>query len=264
MTVGDMVNKLLVSKYTKRIIYGLLGGALITTVMAFYMSTTDWLELVKIGLTPVVIFCSLLITARQFAYNREWNKKDAANKSLRDFLINYNKIIEDLHDIINIRDYIRNKRRLSVAEIHNVMGAFVKKTDGKHKFVYHGKESQEDIKNIQSTHSPKYNSTFKDGIDGMKIERSIISLLGEFEYISSSIDNDIFDEKIVVDLLGSTIVYTYFVFEFYIKHQRHGLRHGGDRDILYVKFENFAKRIDSNNSFVKVEKRDYLVPFEDQ
>jgi len=95
----------------------------------------------------------------------------------------------------------------------------------------------------------------------MYIERSLISILGEFEYICAGVHQDVYDEKIVEDLLASTIINAYYVFEYYIKHLRYDMRHGGNRDSMYKNFEKFAKKLSEKNVFKEVGQSEYIVPF---
>lgn len=259
MRPKDMLNKILINSHTPKVIYWLLGalvGAVSVACVLDAHSIYDWS---KIVLTPIVIFCSLVITAMQFAYNRQWNAKDEAHKSLALFYEKYNEIIEELHKEINIRDYIANRERLDIVYIHNSMGVFTKKEDSElYEFVYHGTENKEIT---PQTKDDNYTKTIKIK-DGSRIERSIVRLLSEFEYMCSAVDNEIMDENAVIDLLGPTIVNGYYVFEYYILHKRHDCRHGCKRYSLYEKFEKIAKKnAAGDNIFVGVDERHYIVPF---
>lgn len=263
--VENITNKILLCKYTKRVIYGILGFmAGLVFAVNYKDSTLLTNETLKLVLTPSIIFISLVLTAMQFAYNREWNKKDAAHKSIADFSKSYNEIIEELHEIINIRHHIASRTRIKVSDIHNLMGVFSKQDDGTYIFVYHGPTDEEIIPQDKDD---AYIRTKKSQIDGRKVERAIIRLLGEFEYICSAVDNEIMDNKTVMDLLAPTIVCGYYVFEYYILHKRHCDRHGGGRGKLYEKFEKIAKdnsglvTEDCGVEFKDVDKQHYEVPF---
>lgn len=78
-----MFSKFLQSKILTRFIYGILGiliGIIIHDLLR--ENGIDIENTLKIIVAPTVIFMSLLLTARQFVYNREWNKKDTAIKTM--------------------------------------------------------------------------------------------------------------------------------------------------------------------------------------
>ena len=258
------IQSFLLSRWVPRILYTSLGVFLGMLFSYLYLEWgNEGVHLVNLlkASSPAAILLSVMLASRQFVYNTTWNKKDAAKNALRDFVERYNGIIEELHPYINIRAYIRNKDRLEMSTLHNLMGVFVKDDDVSYRFVYHGDESQDDIKHTHDLNNIEYDNKFKANIDGRRVERAIISLLGEFEYICSGIKNDVYDKEVVKDLLASTIINGYFVFEYYIKHLRHDMRHGG-RNInsLYGNFEKFAKEL-SNEDFEEIAQEKYIVPF---
>jgi len=274
-----LLKRILLSNWSFRLLYIALGVSIGLVISAFYIiEHVNLFEALKILITPSIVVISVFLASRSYIYTRDWNKKNAANTALKEFVAKYNSIVEELHPYINLRQKIRNRTRLSISELHNLMGVFVLKNNI-YEFIYHGKHTQEDIKKSQQIDTT-FLSNFNEEIDGMKIERSIISLLGEYEYISTAVEKDILDKDVVIELLGSTIVNTYYVFLPYIYHLRHDYRHGnGKRYKLYENFEKIANEIEKlqnnksevkwfqnfsiNNKTIipKIEKSEWKVPF---
>ena len=239
-----LFKKILLSDWSFRILYIVLGISIGLVISAFYIKEhIDLIESLKILLTPSIVIISVFLASRSYIYTRDWNMKNAANFALKEFVSKFNAIIEELHPYINLRQNIRTKTPLEMYEIHNLMGVFVKNNDS-YKFVYHGKHTQDDIKKSQQDES-LYLNKFDDKVDGMKIERALISLLGEYEYISSAVKKEILDKDIIVELLSSNIINSYYVFLPYIYHLRLDNRHGdGTQSTLYENFENLAIEVE--------------------
>ena len=244
----NILKRILLSDWSFRFLYIALGVSIGLIISAFYIKEhINLVEALKILLTPSIVIISVFLASRSYIYTRDWNMKNAANSALKEFVAKYNTIVEELHPYINLRQNIRTKTPLQMYEIHNLMGVFVKEKNS-YKFIYHGNHTQDDIKNSQQDDS-LYLSKFDDKIDGMKIERSLISLLGEYEYISSAVKKEILDKEIVVELLSSNIINTYYVFLPYICHLRHDNRHGeGNRYTLYENFESLAIEVEKTRN----------------
>ncbi|MFK5976468.1 MAG: hypothetical protein QM493_08175 [Sulfurovum sp.] len=146
-----MFSKILQSKNLTRFIYGILGvllGILLHDLLS--ENGINIKDTIKIIIAPTVIFMSLLITARQFVYNREWNKKDTAIKTIymsSEKTLNYN---EKLNLVLNTTYLMEHNKTLSIVDIHNKMGVFME--DGR--FVFHGDETDKDIQNIGNAPIP--------------------------------------------------------------------------------------------------------------
>ena len=74
--------------------------------------------------------------------------------------------------------------------------------------------------------------------DGKVIYSKIHSLLGEFEYIGTSVNKGIFEFEIIYSLLKSSILHTFTTFKKYIKHFR---KHTSDS--LYEEFEKLENKM---------------------
>jgi hypothetical protein len=175
-----MLKTFLLSNMVFRWLYGILGFVVGVVITIFFLSEHVLLmDILKISLAPLAIFTSVLLASRQFVYVREWNKKDAASKALKEFVDKYNTIVEALQPHINLRQRIRNQEKLSIEEIHNLMGVFCidERDNNKYNFIYHGAQTQDDIKCIHKIDTSKYIQDFLDNVDGRKIERFLISLL---------------------------------------------------------------------------------------
>lgn len=274
LEIMQLVKDFLLSKWIPRILYislgvflGLLWGYILHT------NNKDILSILK-AMSPFAILLSVMLASRQFVYNGQWNKKDAANKALYAAKENINKFIDELPLNFNFRQMMRNGEIATIQEIHNSMGVFVKSemydNDNKvYNFIYHCKEPlARDIQNIHNK-DKGYCKEFNTSIDGRQIERAILSILGEYEYICMSCMQDIFDKEAVIELIGPNIVTTFNTMSDYIVHLRKDGRHGGGRLYVYDYFESFSQEIVKykNNKFnlevVKiVENRErHLVPF---
>ena len=238
-------------------------------IAELYMQYNHEVEVTRLlgAASPMAILLSVMLASRQFVYNAEWNKKEAARASLGVFVKKYNSIIESLHPVLNLREKIRNRDVIPIQDIHNIMGVFIRDGSG-YRFVYHGTQTQEDIKHIHTQVTSGYATSFRNDINGMVVERSIIALLNEFEYIAAFMKNETLDAEIVIKLLGSTILNSYIIFEPYIHHLRNDCRHGGDSDTrngVYEQFEDMAKSIaielKDDHAFNKINEKKTKTPF---
>lgn len=247
-------NAILTGKHLDKTIYGILGLLAGMAVFSIWKDKVPFLDIVKIVLTPTIIFTSLVLTAKQFAYNREWNKKDAANKALYASKSKINEYIDALSTHFNLRQMMRNNQIAKIQDIHNAMGVFVKSSNGTelYDFVYHSASpKQEDIRRVHEKIDSDYITEFDSSINGKDIERAILSLLGEYEYLCMSCKYEIFDHNAVIELIGPNIVTTFNTLSDYIMHLRIDSRHGGGRSHVYEYFESFSKDIVNykNNKF---------------
>jgi len=244
-----IIKKILLSRWVPRILYVSLGLTLgIALTYLLLIKNIDVLATLK-SMSPFAILLSVMLASRQFVYNGEWNKKDAANKALYSAKENINTFIDDLPFNFNFRQMMRNGQVAKIQDIHNAMGVFVKSNlyteDNRvYKFIYHSNEpNSNDIRNIHNKLEEGYITEFDKSIEGKKIERTILSILGEYEYISMSCMRDIFDKKAVIELIGPNIVTTFNTMSDYIMHLRLDSRHGGGRSYVYEYFEKFSKEI---------------------
>ncbi len=56
--------------------------------------------------------------------------------------------------------------------------------------------------------------------DGKFLNKSLHSFLSEYEYLATGVNNNIFEIKIVDDLMGSPVIRAYETFSLYISHLR--------------------------------------------
>ncbi len=259
-----MWSSFLQSKSLTRLIYGILGiliGIILHDFMTFNGINIE--NILKIIVAPTVIFMSLLLTARQFVYNREWNKKDAAIKAIYISREKTQKYNDRLNVLLNTTYLIQHDLSLSVIDIHNKMGVFLE--DGS--FIFHGDETDNDIQNIHTQENSGYRQDFDKDIDGREIKNLITKILNEYEYISMSCNLDIFDKNVIIELRAGGIVKTFNVFISHIYHARYDKRHGYGQ-FLYIHFENFVKEIVKDKKLdLKIKeipkKEAYMTPFND-
>jgi len=257
-----MFSEILQSKVLTRFIYGVLGtliGLLLHDLLRKNGINIE--NTLKIILAPTVIFMSLLITARQFVYNREWNKKDTAIKTLYTSSAKTHEYNEKLNPILNTTYLMQHDKSLSIVDIHNKMGVFM--NDGS--FVFHGDEKDEDIQNIHNMEDSLYCKSFDKDIDGREIKTLITKILNEYEYICMACNLEIFDKKVVIELKGGGIIRTFKLFKNHIYHARYDTRHNyGDE--LYKHFEMFTNDIIDVSKSEKIKKSNeivYKTPFDD-
>ncbi|MCK5678183.1 MAG: hypothetical protein KAH72_06880 [Flavobacteriaceae bacterium] len=96
----------------------------------------------------------------------------------------------------------------TLKDIHDSLG--VKLDDNT--FVFHGEHTSEDIKKIpkkQPTPTTFSALNFKKEINGREIKDNILDFLGEYEFICSAVNNDVFDDEVVKGLFQSNIVRIY-------------------------------------------------------
>ncbi len=196
-------------------------------------------SLIFVGIAAIGGIYQLSINASQIKYSNEWNKKQLATTRLHESEKNIKAALTALHSTLNVvgRDV---EKPYKDYEIHNLLGVFL--NDNK-TFVFHGEQTEEDIKNLHKNDSEQKNkhiNSFDNSLKGRKTRDNMIALLNEYEYISSSVNCDIFDKESVMRLIDLKIVRTYFRFKNYIEHLRH--EHGGG-STTYKEFEDFAQEI---------------------
>jgi hypothetical protein len=241
----------LLSQWTTRILYiaiGIFLGMFISAILIDNFSNLNIVEILK-ATSPIAILLSVMLASRQFVYNTEWNKKDAANRALYESQKNISQYMSVLGKYYDVRECMRNKRVISIQDIHNLMGVFVKNgvdKDGKevYKFVFNGSLIDDnDIKNIHNKKTTGYVTSFDRNKNGKEIERTLLSLLNEYEYICLSTRKEIFDKETVIELIGPSIAAAFIVFQDYIMHLRVDSRHGNGRYSVYKEIEDMYKEI---------------------
>lgn len=246
-----LVQKVLLSKWTPRILYTTLGVFVGLGVAYWYIEHTaqsSLLDLLK-SMSPAAILLSVMLASRQFAYNTVWNKKDAANKALYASQKHISQYMTTLSKHYDVRERMRNKKTISIVDIHNMMGVFVQdgtNKDGKYvyRFVFNGDDvTDNDIKNTHIKHDTGYATSFDHSRDGREIERTLLALLNEYEYICLSTRKDIFDKETIIELIGPSIASAFIVFHDYIMHLRIDNRHGRGRYKTYIEIEKMYEVI---------------------
>ncbi|GEM_PF-6693996 len=250
--------------YIHRMMYIILGFLLGVGVVAYLtLNGIDIKDSIKL-VSSLLIVISIILASAQFLYNRQWNQKDAAIKGLYTSNKKTTELNSKLNRYLDTNYKIEHNEPLDIVDIHNKMGVFL--DNGK--FVFHGDETQESIKHIQSKYK-NYAQEFDDKIKGREIESLIKDILNEYEYISTACMKGIFDKDIVMSLKAAGIVRTFNLFSNYIYHVRYDKRHNyGDR--MYSNFEEFATEI--SNSLYKDDKysqyrirkptkSEYITPF---
>lgn len=235
-----------------------LVGVLIGTIIGLYLIhfliglNNNDINIIKaisflfVGFAAIAGIFQLSINARQakhntkqIKYSNEWNKKQLATTRLHESEKNIKAALTALHSTLNVvgRDI---EKPYEDYEIHNVLGVFL---NDKKTFIFHGEQTENEIKQLpKNSNEQKDNhlNSFNNNINGRVIRDNIIALLNEYEYISSSVNCDIFDKESVMRLIDLKLVRTYLRFEIYIKHLRK--EHGGG-STTYKELEDFAKEI---------------------
>jgi len=202
------------------------------------------LDILKI-IGTFFIAISVGIAAAQFRFNRKqvekanlWNKKQLAITQMHNSRKIIKQAIADLHGYFEV---LERKNPYELYEIHDIFG--VKLNDGS--FVFHSEQTQEDIKKLpkQQPEPDKYRAVqFREDVNGRKVKDTLLIYLGEFEYLCSGINNDVFDEKTIETLLDRSIVRAYDLFQHYINHLRDTSQHGEkiykELEIVANKFRN--------------------------
>jgi hypothetical protein len=239
---------------------GMLVGLFLAYSYYSWNHGTHMADVLK-SLSPLVILLSVILASRQFVYNGDWNKKDAAIKAIYTSREKTGKYNRSLNKILKTSYKFEHNESLTIAEIHNYMGVFLVDQT----FIFHEKKSVQDKSLIHNDTSCSYLREFKNN-DGTKVSKYITLILNEYEYISMACMRDIFDKKVIMELRGDSFIKTYNLFINYIYHCRYDQRHNGG-DSVYEYFEYFVKEIDSSNRFENIKMKeaprfiDYLVPF---
>ena len=245
----NILKRMLLSDWSFKLLYVALGISIGFIISAFYIvEHISLMEALKIILTPSIVFVSVFLASRSYIYTRDWNKKNSANQALYRSKEKINEHIDYLSPFFNMRQMMRNGEVASIQNIHNAMGVFIseKNSIGKnvYRFVYHSKEPcQQDIQNIHNSKQSNYCVEFDKTVNGKQIERAILSLLGEYEYLCMSAMTGIFDKEAIIELIAPNIVTTFNTLSDYIMHLRIDKRHGGGRAYVYEYFEKFSKEI---------------------
>jgi len=214
---------------------------------------------------PVVISMSIILTAWQFGLTRRWNKKEAGIKGAMEVSEKIFEVNKKLNKIIDINKAVDDIRRLTLDEIHNSMGCFMK--DGT--FIHHGEHSSDDWENINTT-TGNFCKKFNDSFDGKEVIHWIESILNEYEYVCLACQEDVFDKKTVKDLMAGKIVMTCHIFYNYILHLQYDERHKGANPSTYEQLVTFAKELypevkeympDVVFDITSIDKSNYIVDF---
>ena len=181
-------------------------------------------------ISSILILGTLIIGINQIKLNREqqkntkeWNKKQLAITQIHKSRHKIKKVLETLDKRFkdkNIKSITDRKKDeiFTLEEIHKLMGNGEYSPNGKFEF---------------------------DEENGRETRRLLLHFLGEYEYIAAATNLDIFDKKVVKDILEYNIVRTYCVFREYIKHIRKV--HAGDESI-YIELEKLVKNLTNTNS----------------
>ncbi|GAB6045442.1 hypothetical protein JCM11957_10400 [Caminibacter profundus] len=89
-----------------------------------------------------------------------------------------------------------------------------------------------------------YHQSWKN-YDGKEFYRKLHNFLSEYEYIATGLNNNIFDIKIIDELMGSGIIQAYKTFSEYIKHLRE-YHHPfiNIKPTIYIQFEKISTIIE--------------------
>jgi len=226
-------------------IFGVLIGLILFAFFAWIPQ--NWFDILKV-LGYLLISLSVVIASQQFKFNRQqaeyanrWNKKQLAISRLHDSRHTLKEFQNKLHGHLEILERDKDNP-FELKEIHDIIG--VRLNDGT--FVFHGEHTSEDIKKIpkeqpnQDTFSAL---NFKEDTDGREIKDNILNFLGEYEFICSAVNNDVFDDEIVKRLFQSNIVRIYSIFKPYIEHLQTTHKYG---KVVFCELEKVAIKYSDN------------------
>jgi len=119
-----------------------------------------------------------------------------------------NKNVEGIKNILEKKDFILSDKQLEDLKLH--------------KFYYHQKWRN---------------------YDGKRLYKELHNFLSEYEYIATGLNENIFEIKIINNLMGTGIIYAYKTFEEYIKHLRNFHIEDKSFKTLYIEFEKMTEKI---------------------
>ncbi len=199
------------------VVFGIvLGMGLL--VFLLYMPD-NIIDILKVVMSGFIAF-SVAIAAQQFSHNRrqselnnKWNRKQLAVTQMHASRKIMKEAIKELHGHFEI---LEQQEAYSLHEIHDAMGARLKNGE----FIFHNENTDDDIKLLptKQDETEKFRAVKFQEINGRDIKDNILNYLGEFEYICSAINNEIFDDDTVKSLLRKNIIRAYTIFEKYILH----------------------------------------------
>lgn len=215
-------------------------GVGIVTVCFFIGFEDKTLNVLK-ATSIIFVGISLLLALFQFRNTNQWNKRQLATIRIHESDKNLKNAITILHPTLAVVDRSPDEP-YEIYEIHNKMGVFLKNS----KFVFHGEQTDDDIKNLPEDNKQKENhiNQFDKNINGREVRDTIIALLNEYEYVSLNVNCGIFDKETVKRLFDIKLLRTFLKFEKYIKHLRGDHKYG---DTVYIELEGFAKEIKKNH-----------------
>ncbi len=221
-----------------------VGGAAAVVMMGLTEMSINILKVITGGILAV----SAGVAAQQFSFNRKqaeyannWNKKQLAISRLHDSRHILKELQNKLHGHLEILE--RNKDQpFGLNNIHDSLG--VRLNDGT--FVFHGEHTPEDIKKIPKTQPDELLFSalnFCEDTQGREIKDNILDFLGEYEFICSAVNNDVFDDEIVKKLFQSNIVRIYNIFQPYIEHLQITHEYG---KVVFCELEEVARKYSDN------------------
>jgi len=239
----------------KSTIYAVIGGSLIgllfglVFILYFYDMDTKSLIVARMVFSIFVVG-SIIIAAMQFRLNRKqstyanrWNKKQLAITRLHESRKLLKDLQKKLHGHIEILEHDEDNP-FRLYEIHDSFG--VKLINGD--FVFHGEQTQEDMRLVpekQPDQDVFRAIEFKDDVNGREVKDHILDFIGEYEYICSAVNSDVFDDDVVKRLYKKNIVRIYKIFEPYIRHLQ--ITHEYGRTV-FCEFEEVAERYASDKA----------------
>ena len=140
---------------------------------------------------------TIIVAILQQLKTKQWNKKQLGLLQIHKVRKKTSKILKELNDYFKIKGIkpITERKiedKFTLIEIHKLFG--------------------------NGIYSP--NEGFIMADDGQHIKKLLLEYLGEYEYIATGTNLNIFDEEAIERMLGYNIKRAYFIFEDYIKHLR--------------------------------------------
>jgi len=174
--------------------------------------------------TLLAVVVGALIAYKGLKSNHDWNRRQLA-----------------LTECLRVRDKITDAQKV----LRDNNFHYVERDKG-------DAYSRDDIHGFLGDRDSNGKFTMSD--EGLKIKHNILELLNSYEYLSTGVNQAIFDEQTVQKLTGGALINAYNLFKSYIIHLREDHY---KRNSLYSNLELLAKKWESENlSYDKRKKTD--------
>ncbi|SDP29262.1 DUF4760 domain-containing protein [Desulforhopalus singaporensis] len=215
----DIVKKH-IFKYHNRYLFLLFIIACVAVPYMRYKSILTTPETINAAGHSLVII-AILFSGFQFRANHDWNRRQLAIKEAKNVKISLRDSIEIIDKKFNYTNRRRHEK-IAVEIIHKAI--CVLNSDGECKF-FNGK--------LRIDH---------DG-DGGKVDSALTSVLNNFEYLATGVEQCVFDEEIIYKLYGGPLLRVAAIFDDYITHINVDM-YPGRQGKIYENLRSVASRFE--------------------